>query len=69
MYEYQNIKIFLQIVTLQIGEKKFFVIKRFKILCGGHMLLVNFTLLVLLLNYLLVALLKNFLFMEMIHWI
>ena len=58
MYEYQNIKIFLQKITLQIGEKKFFVIKRFKILCGGHMLLVNFTLLVLLLlNCLLVALL------------
>ena len=32
MYEYQNIKIFLQKVTLQIGEKKFSVIKRFKIL-------------------------------------
>ena len=39
MLEYQNIKLFLQKVTLQISLKKFLWLKRLKILCLGHMLL------------------------------
>ena len=38
MLEYQNIKIFLQKVTLQIGLKKFFWLKNLKILFLRHML-------------------------------
>ena len=40
MLEYQNIKIFLQKVTFQLGLKKFFWLQKIKILCCGHMLLV-----------------------------
>ena len=40
LLEYQNIKIFLQKVTLQIGLKKFLWLKKLKILCRGHTLLV-----------------------------
>ena len=40
LLEHQNIKMFLQKVTLQIGQKKFLWLKKFKILCCGHMLLV-----------------------------
>ena len=32
MYEYQNIKTFLQKVTLQVGQKKVFLLKKLKIL-------------------------------------
>ena len=39
LLEYQNINIFLQKVTLQIGLKKFLWLKKLKILCRGHMLL------------------------------
>ena len=38
--EYQNIKIFLEKVTLQIDLKKFLRIKKSKMLCHGHTLLV-----------------------------
>ena len=38
LLEYQNIKIFLQKVTLQIGLKKFLWLKMSKILWRGHML-------------------------------
>ena len=38
--EYQNIKMFLQKVTLQIGLKKFLWLKNFKTMYRGHMLLV-----------------------------
>ena len=37
--EYQNIRIFLQKVTLQIGLKRFLWLKKLRILCRGHMLL------------------------------
>ena len=37
--EYQNIKIFLQTFLLQIGLKKFLWLKKLRILCCGHMLL------------------------------
>ena len=40
MLEYQNIKTFLKKVTFQIGVKKFLWLKKLKILCHGHMLLV-----------------------------
>ena len=36
--EYQNIKIFLQKVTLQIVLKKFLWLKKLKILCHGHVI-------------------------------
>ena len=39
MLEYQNIKIFLEKVTFQLGLK-FFWLQKIKILCCGHMLLV-----------------------------
>ena len=39
LLEYQNIKIFLQKVTLQIGLKKLLWLKKLKILCHGLMLL------------------------------
>ena len=34
---YQNIKIYLQKVTLQISLKKFLWLKKSKLLCPGHM--------------------------------
>ena len=37
--EYQNIKTFLHKVLFQIGRKKFLLLKKLKILCHGHMLL------------------------------
>ena len=40
MSEYQNIKIFLQKITSQIGLKKFLQLKKLKTLCRGHMLFV-----------------------------
>ena len=39
MLEYQNMKIFLQQVILQIRQKKFLWLKKSKMLCCGHMLL------------------------------
>ena len=36
LLEYQNIKIFLQKVTLWIGVKKFLWLKKLKILCHLH---------------------------------
>ena len=42
LLEYQNIKIFLKKVTLQIGLK-FLWLKKLKILCHGHTLLVILT--------------------------
>ena len=38
--EYQNIKLLLEKVTFQIGLKKFLLLKKLKILCRGHLLLV-----------------------------
>ena len=43
MLEYQNMKIFLQTVTLQLGLKRFLWLKMLKILCRGHMLLIILT--------------------------
>ena len=43
MSEYKNIEIFLHKVTLQIGLKNFFKLRKLKILCCGHMLLVILT--------------------------
>ena len=40
LLEYQNIT-FLQKVALQISLKKFLSLKKLKILCGGHILLVT----------------------------
>ena len=40
MSEYQNIEIFLQKITFQIGLKKFLQLKKLKTLCRGHMLFV-----------------------------
>ena len=40
LLEYQNIKIFFQKVTLQIDLKKFLWLKKSKMLCHGHTLLV-----------------------------
>ena len=40
LLEHQNIKTFLQKITLQIGLKKFLWLKKLKILCHGHMLLI-----------------------------
>ena len=39
LLEYQNINIFLQKVTLQIGLKKFLWLKKLKRMCHEHMLL------------------------------
>ena len=39
LLEYQNIKTFLQKVTLQICLQKFLLLKKLKILRRGHMLL------------------------------
>ena len=39
LLEYWSIKIFLQKATLQIGLKKFLWLKKLKILCCGHILL------------------------------
>ena len=41
MYEYQNIKRFLQKAMFQIDMKKFLGSKKLRILCHGHMLLVT----------------------------
>ena len=38
LLEYQDIKIFLEKVTLPTGLKKFLWLKKFKILCHGHIL-------------------------------
>ena len=38
LFEYQNAKIFLQQVMLQIRLKKFLSFKKLKILCGGHVI-------------------------------
>ena len=43
MLEYQNIKIFLEKVTLQIGLKRFLWLKRLKILCHGHTVISDLT--------------------------
>ena len=43
LLEYQNIKVFLQKVTFQIGLKKFLWLKKVKILCREHILLVILT--------------------------
>ena len=43
LLKYQNIKIFLQTVTLQIGLKKFLGLKKLEILCHGLMLLMVLT--------------------------
>ena len=43
MLEYQNIKIFLQKVTLQIGLNKFLLSQKLKVLLRGHMLLAILT--------------------------
>ena len=40
MLEYQNKKVFLQKAMFQIGLKKFLWLKKLKVLCHGHMLLV-----------------------------
>ena len=40
LLEYQNIKIFLEMVMFQISLKKFLWLKELKTLCRGHMLLV-----------------------------
>ena len=40
LFEYQNIKTFLQKAMFQIGLKKFLRLKKLKTLCRGHMLLV-----------------------------
>ena len=42
LLEYQNIKMLLQKVTLQIGLMKFLWLKKLIILCHGHMLLIIF---------------------------
>ena len=43
LLEYEDIKIFLPKVTLQVGLKKFLWLKKLKILCHGHMLLIILT--------------------------
>ena len=40
LLEYQNVKTFLQKSMFQIGLKNFLLLKKLKILFGGHMLLV-----------------------------
>ena len=40
LLECQNVKIFLQKVIFQIGLKKFLWLKKLKILCRGHKLLI-----------------------------
>ena len=39
MLEYQNIKVFFQKAMFQTGLKKFLWLKKLKIRCSGHMLL------------------------------
>ena len=34
--EHQNLKLFLQKVTLQVGPRKFLILKMLKTLCCGH---------------------------------
>ena len=41
--EYQNIKMFLQKITLQIGQKKFLSLKKLRIVCHVHTLLMMLT--------------------------
>ena len=41
MLEYQNIKEFLQKTMFQIGQKKLLWLKKLRILCTGHTLLVK----------------------------
>ena len=41
MNEYRNKNTFFQKVTFQIGLKRFLWLKKLKILCHGHMLLVT----------------------------
>ena len=43
MLEYQNTKLFLQNITLEVGLKNFLWLKKLKILYGGHMLLMVLT--------------------------
>ena len=43
LFEYQNIKILLQKITVQIGQKKFLWLKKLETLCRGHMLLMILT--------------------------
>ena len=43
MLEYQSIKILLQKAMFQIVSKRFLLLKKLKILCHGHMLLVILT--------------------------
>ena len=43
MLEYQNTKLFLQNITLEVGLKNFLWLKKLKILYGGHMLLMILT--------------------------
>ena len=43
LLEYQNLKIYLQKATLQIGLKRFLWSKKLKIMCRGHVLLVILT--------------------------
>ena len=43
MLKYKNIKMFLQKAMFQIGLKKFLWLKKLKILCCGHILLVILT--------------------------
>ena len=38
LLQYQNIKTSLQKVTLKIGPKKFLWLRKFKILCRGHVI-------------------------------
>ena len=41
--KYQDMKIFLQKAMFQIGQKKCFWLKKLKLLCRGHILLMFFT--------------------------
>ena len=41
--EYQNIKIFFQKTFFQVDLKKILLLKKLKMLCHGHILLVIFT--------------------------
>ena len=44
LLEYQNTKIFLQNVILEIGQKKFLWLKKLKIICCGQILWMILTL-------------------------
>ena len=41
--EHQNLKLFLQKVTLQVGPRKFLILKMLKTLCCGHISLMILT--------------------------